>query len=62
VSNDRIIYEWWVGEDSEWSGRGLVQALSGHLVRRAKENHENPVRMANVLAEIRTKHLLNTSL
>jgi hypothetical protein len=40
----------------------LIQVLSWHLPGGTEENHKNPVRMAGVQAEIRTKNLSNKSL
>jgi hypothetical protein len=35
----RVIDEWWIGKDLEWSGRGLIEVLSGHLPGGTEENY-----------------------
>jgi hypothetical protein len=44
------------------SGFGLVEASTLLLYEEIEENQEKPVRIAGVLAGIRTKHFPNTSL
>jgi hypothetical protein len=46
----------------ERKDRGLIEVLSQHLRAATMENHKKSVRIADVSAEIRTWHLLNTSL
>jgi hypothetical protein len=49
-------------KDAEGYGHGLIVVLSLHLRGGTEENHEKPVRIVAILAEFRTKHLLNRSL
>jgi hypothetical protein len=51
-----------VGRDFKERGRGHIEVLSWNLAGRTEENHESQVRIASVLAEIRTEYLPNTSL
>jgi hypothetical protein len=63
ASNGRIIEEWCIGKDLEESGRGVIEVLSSHSPGETEENHEKPsVRIGNIPAETRTKHLPNVSL
>jgi hypothetical protein len=52
---------WWIGKDLEGSGRCLIEVLSRYLSGWIEDNCEEPVRIADVLTEIRTEHLPNTS-
>jgi hypothetical protein len=50
-------------KDLEGIGRGLIKVLFQHLTGGTGDDHETiSVRIAGVSTEIRTKHLLNTSL
>jgi hypothetical protein len=46
----------------EGSGRGVIEALFKHLLGGTEDNHGEPVRIADVPAEVRTEHLPYTSL
>jgi hypothetical protein len=53
--------KWRIGEDLYGSSHDLLGVLSWHFYGGTEENHEKSVRIARVLAEIRTKHLPHTS-
>jgi hypothetical protein len=55
--DDRLIRK-----DLQGCGRCLIKKLSQNFPGRTPKNHENPVRIASVRAEIRTEHLPNTNL
>jgi hypothetical protein len=57
-----MIGEWWIGKDSEESSAGFIEILSLNLSEGTEENHEKPVRIAGVPAEIRTDHIPNKRL
>jgi hypothetical protein len=61
-SKGRVRDDLWIGKDFERSGRGLIEILHKYLTGGIEENHENPVRISGVPAEIRTKHLPNMRL
>jgi hypothetical protein len=41
------------------SGHGIIEVLSQYFSGGSKENHKKLVRIAGVLAETQTEHLLN---
>jgi hypothetical protein len=51
---------WWIGQDLEGSGRGLIEVISRNLAWRTEEIIKN-LRTASVPGEIRTEELLNTT-
>jgi hypothetical protein len=50
-----------VGRDLKGSNCGLIEILTQHLSGGTEKYHVN-VRIADILPEIQTKYLLNTSL
>jgi hypothetical protein len=56
------IREWWIWEDLEGSGRGIIEVLTRHLPGGEEKELRTSVRTAGVPADIRTEHLPNTSL
>jgi hypothetical protein len=63
ASKGRINVEQWIGKDWEGSDRGIIEIalLSRNLPEGSEENQENPVRIARLLAEIRTEYPPNTN-
>jgi hypothetical protein len=51
----------WIGKDVERSRRGISEVLSWHLPRGTTENHQNPMRIADIPAEIRSEDLQKTN-
>jgi hypothetical protein len=47
-------------KDLEGSGRGLIYGTAPAFYGGTEENHEKPVRISGLLAEIRTQDLPNT--
>jgi hypothetical protein len=56
--DDRLM----INSKGSGSCHGLTKVLSCHLPARTEKTMKVPLRIASVLAEIRTKHLPNTSL
>jgi hypothetical protein len=58
-----MVNERWIGKDLERIGRGIIEALPLQLLSGAGENPRKPsVKIADILAAIRTQHLMNSSL
>jgi hypothetical protein len=55
--NDRMTEEWWIREDLELRGHGLIEVQPPHLSGGTQENcKETSVRIASISAKIQTEH------
>jgi hypothetical protein len=50
-----------LNDDLEGSSQGITEILSHNLPEGTEQNHERPIRIANVPAKIRNEQLLNKS-
>jgi hypothetical protein len=58
-----MIGEWWIGKDFKGSGSDIIEALSNNLFGSTeKKTAKKSVRIASVLAKIRTENLQNATL
>jgi hypothetical protein len=56
--NSKLTDEWWIGKNLEWYHCSFLEVLWQHLPTKCMRTS---VRTADVLTEIRNKHLSNTS-
>jgi hypothetical protein len=61
ASDGRIVDEWWIGEDLDGSYRSLIYVISWNLLRGAEKSTKK-LRIASVLAEIRTEYIPNKNI